>query len=83
MKTILHTQLLKVHSCNVEEVSNYLPSNFEVIGFTLGQDALIVAGIDNHGWTVDEYVIPRLGSGLIHAERLEHNETISVLLKES
>lgn len=43
------------------EVESYLPSNYEVIYWT--NDGIIIAGADNAGWTLDNYVIPRLLSG--------------------
>jgi len=70
-------RLAKVWSANTEEVAQYLPSNYMVVGFDLEQDNLIIAGIDNHGWTLEDYVIPRLGSALMHCEKLCLNETMT------
>lgn len=53
------------------EVARYLPDNYEVIvenfctHLTSGKPAVVVAGEDAAGWTLDGYVIPRLASGLI------------------
>jgi hypothetical protein len=47
------------------QVSRYLPSNYRVTGET--PLAISIEGEDYAGWTLDEYVIPRLGSGLISA----------------
>lgn len=54
------------------EVAAYLPDNYSVIA---GQGAeadieyfdgsYLIEGEDNAGWTLDEYVIPRLASGLM------------------
>ena len=44
-------------------VAAYLPSNYEVVGITPA-GLVIIAGIDEAGWTLDGYVIPRLASGL-------------------
>ena len=52
-------------------VAAYLPANYSVIGMQ-GNDVLI-AGFDNHGWTMDDYVIPRLGSGMLLAKELALN----------
>ena len=52
-----------------ETVARYLPSNYEVVGeytSVLG-DAIVIEGEDRQGWTLDDYVIPRLASGLIFA----------------
>ncbi len=54
-----------------EMVAEYLPSNYSV---HLGGDSptgpvvIIIEGYDEHGWTLDGYVIPRLASGLIAAK---------------
>ena len=48
-------------------VADYLPANYRAYGIGRdGRDVLIV-GEDDHGWTLDGYVIPRLASGLIVA----------------
>lgn len=47
----------------LEEVSNYLPSNYWV--FRDYDGPLEIRGFDDRGWTLDGYVIPRLASGLI------------------
>ena len=51
----------------LETIAAYLPSNYSVewVG-----DELIISGIDRAGWTLDGYVIPRLGSGLIVATEI-------------
>jgi hypothetical protein len=52
----------------LDEVMAYLPSNY-----TATEDAyegLIISGEDVAGWTMDGYIIPRLGSGLITAREL-------------
>jgi hypothetical protein len=56
-------------------IEAYLPDNYLVIGeadWEGDQDAyaghyIVIAGRDTAGWTLDGYVIPRLGSGLISA----------------
>ena len=53
-----------------DEVARYLPSNFKIIG-TTENGRFIVAGRDVAGWTVEDYIIPRLASGLIASETLE------------
>ncbi len=44
------------------QVAAYLPDNYQVIGTVDGQT--VIGGRDAAGWTLDAYVIPRLGSGL-------------------
>lgn len=46
-------------------VAKYLPANYRVASVT--GSVVTIEGHDHAGWTLDEYVIPRLGSGLIAA----------------
>ncbi len=48
----------------IETVAAYLPSNYSV---SWVENELVISGVDDHGWTLDGYVIPRLGSALIVA----------------
>jgi len=52
-------------SVTAETVARYLPSNYRVTGATPTQ--VTIAGEDRAGWTLDGYVLPRLGSGMIFA----------------
>lgn len=55
---------------NIEEVvKDYLPSNYRVAQVT--HKGIIIEGEDDHGWTLDGYVIPRLSSGLIVAREID------------
>lgn len=58
-----------VGEMDTERVAAYLPDNFKVIGSTPEGDT-IVEGVDKMGWTVDDYVLPRLLSGLIYAKEV-------------
>jgi len=51
-------------------VARYLPNNFQVLGRTLDNTGTIIVGVDDHGWTLDQYVIPRLGTAMIHCEEV-------------
>lgn len=53
-----------------KEVAQYLPNNFRVLGRSLDNTKTIIIGVDDHGWSLDAYVIPRLGSALIHCEEV-------------
>lgn len=51
-------------------VAQYLPANYEVAGSFHdpdGRPVVQVEGNDVAGWTVEDYVAPRLGSGLMAA----------------
>jgi len=53
-----------------EDVDQYLPYKYKVIGET-PEGKVIIAGEDYFGWTLDAYIIPRLGSALITCKELE------------
>jgi len=48
-------------------VQRYLPSNYSA---TEEDGTITIKGSDDHGWTLDGYVIPRLSSGRIAAKEL-------------
>lgn len=45
-----------------ETIERYLPENYRII--STGVTDHLVAGVDDSGWTLDDYVLPRLVSGL-------------------
>lgn len=51
----------------LKEVANYLPRCYEAELAHAPDRSVVISGYDDHGWTLDGYVIPRLASGLIHA----------------
>lgn len=59
------------------QVEPYLPDNYSVAGETLtpsvptGRWATVIEGRDNAGWTLDDYVLPRLASGLYFGEEID------------
>jgi len=59
-----------------EEVSAYMPRGFAVIGEGMqdGRAFFVIGGYDNAGWTLDGYVAPRLGSGLMGCEEIGERE---------
>lgn len=63
-------RLAIAHTGKSKEVAQYLPNNFTVIGRTLDNSGTIIVGVDDHGWTLEHYVIPRLQSGLIACEEV-------------
>lgn len=70
---------------NAKDVAQYLPANYSVIGRTMKLEdsdtyidvqGILIAGRDNAGWTLDDYVIPRLGSGMIACSEVESLNTL-------
>ena len=58
----------------VAVVRGYLPSNYKAHETKDGTGDIYISGIDNAGWSMDDYVIPRLGSGLINAVEISFEE---------
>jgi hypothetical protein len=52
----------------LEDVQNYLPSNFTAQELN---GRIVIFGVPNAGWTLEDYVIPRLSSGLIAAVKFD------------
>ena len=52
------------------EVQAYMPRNYTARQDDLVVNQIIIEGVDDAGWTLDEYVIPRLASGLITAKEV-------------
>lgn len=50
---------------NVGTVRDYLPANYKVVHIDENGMGVVIAGEDDAGWTLDDYVIPRFGSGLM------------------
>jgi hypothetical protein len=66
--------LVRGKAAMTERVAAYLPGNYRVVGRTAirasDEVQILIAGRDVAGWTLDDYVIPRLASGLIFAEEI-------------
>lgn len=60
-------------SIGLDVVRDYLPANYTADQSETGSD-IIITGHDDHGWTLDGYVIPRLASGLIWAREMKEEE---------
>lgn len=52
-----------------ERVAAYLPGNYAVVG-TTQERHVVISGIDVAGWTLEDYVLPRLGSGVMVGREL-------------
>lgn len=62
------------NASNAKQLWAYLPGNYHIVSGDLGEPGkpvYVIAGSDSQGWTLDEYVIPRLASGLIWAEEVD------------
>jgi hypothetical protein len=59
-----------VEGKSVREVAAYLPSSYTAREWTARPLTVLIEGTDRAGWTLDDYVIPRLASGLIVAREV-------------
>ncbi len=68
-----------------DRVAQYMPRNYRVIwsgkapaweGATRLDDVVVIEGTDDHGYTLDSYVIPRLGSGMMRADEIDLSHPI-------
>jgi hypothetical protein len=67
------------------QVPAYMPVNYEVVAevdyvpcqddrlcdYLVGKQVMVIKGEDSHGWTLHDYVIPRLASGLHNAWEID------------
>lgn len=62
---IIYTRYANVtgRSLTVKGVAAYLPDNYTVSGISSDGTVVFIAGKDRAGWTLTDYVIPRLASG--------------------
>lgn len=63
---------------SVERVKRYLPENYEISAVTEHDDrpVALVQGRDNGGWTLHDFVIPRLASGFIGAKEIDLTHSV-------
>jgi hypothetical protein len=69
---------------STEGIERYLPANYRVVYVHSDdtqplQQFLIVAGEDNAGWTMEDYVVPRLQSGMIGVREINSEYATSVI----
>jgi hypothetical protein len=61
-----------------EVIEAYLPRNYTILWS--GEEGVVVCGRDDAGWTLHDYVIPRLGSGLYYAEEIDLSHPVMKLI---
>lgn len=61
---------------SAERLERFLPSNYSIVGQVdergtlAGITCYLIEGVDNAGWTLDGYVLPRLASGSIFGKEI-------------
>lgn len=66
-----------IRSSDAQAVAAYLPANYSVVGRVVVEGnpvSVIIAGTDEAGWTLDDYVLPRLASGLHFGHEVQLGE---------
>ena len=54
----------------IKSIKDLLPTNYQVVHVSKDGEGVLISGVDDHGWTLEQYVIPRLGSGLFAAREV-------------
>lgn len=67
----------------VEQVERYLPDNYHLERSwpddqKEGVVHVVIAGLDDAGWTLDGYVLPRLASGLWWGEEISYELALGI-----
>lgn len=80
--------LVRGNDVTTERVAAYLPRNYKVVCTASAFnpvdgtcDVVLIEGKDSDGWTLDDYVIPRLGSGMMAVEEVDLTLTDSELIR--
>jgi hypothetical protein len=66
---------------DAKQLRSYLPENYAILGPDFGdpgRPVYLISGRDSAGWTLDDYVIPRLASGLIWATEITNEVTKAI-----
>lgn len=65
-----------VYSDSEERVARYLLGNYRTLGTGVldSLSVVFIGGTDRCGWTLDEYVLPRLASGLIRGKEMHNTQ---------
>ena len=65
----------KISSPDADRVSAYLPMGYSVCG---GDDkSTWITGLDVAGWNLDDYVLPRLASGMLFGSECKREDLFS------
>ncbi|MCP4902332.1 MAG: hypothetical protein GY906_35645 [bacterium] len=65
--------IIEDHADDIAIIAAYLPRNYRArvaYAATRTGRAVVIIGRDNAGWTLNDYVIPRLASGLYFAREI-------------
>jgi hypothetical protein len=71
--------------CHGRAVASYLPANYKVIwegdsGFPFRDWVVVIQGEDKGGFGLDDFVAPRLGSGLLACKEIDLSHPVMRLI---
>jgi hypothetical protein len=72
------TAVVRGYNIDPKTIAAYLPANYKVVDS--GDDYVLIEGEDSMGWTLDDYVIPRLASGNYFAKEKAEDDGPEALL---
>lgn len=82
--------IVRGRNLTIDKVAVCLPRNYKVAGIFLQEpypggkmeNVVVIEGRDDHGWTLDSYVIPRLGSGCMRCEEIDLSHPIMLEIEQ-
>lgn len=77
------TAHVKGNGVNLDRVAAFMPRNYEVWGWDDTGTAVVIKGTDNAGWTLDDYVLPRLASGCMFGTEVFPDPAVHYYLDDS
>jgi hypothetical protein len=69
MRRVTRGAVVRGLNINATTVAAYLPSNYRVVASD--DESVTIEGEDVAGWTLNDYVLPRLASGLMFGTEVE------------
>lgn len=73
-RTQMRYALVSANAASTEQIAAYLPANYAVLGRTpikgTNTVQILIGGSDIAGWTLDDYVLPRLASGMYYGDEI-------------
>lgn len=59
-------------------IQAYLPGNYDAVQQE-SDGSIVISGVDSCGWTLDDYVIPRLASGMHFAREIDLDAVVEAV----
>jgi hypothetical protein len=73
-QTPMRYALVSANAGQTDQIAAYMPGNYKVLGRTpikgTNTVQVLIGGRDVAGWTLDDYVLPRLASGMYYGDEV-------------